>query len=61
MKDTALKTAGVIFLVMSLLQLSRLIFRFNVSLEGHEIPVFVNAIAFPVMLILSLWMFRAAK
>ena len=61
MKDKALKTAGGIFLAIALLHLSRVIFRFSVQLEGNEIPVWLNVVAFAVMLALSIWMFRAAK
>ena len=61
MKNTALKTAGTIFIAISLLQLSRVILRFHVYFESYEIPVFVNGIAFGIMLLLALWMFRAAR
>ena len=61
MKNTALKTAGTIFLVVSLLQLSRVILRFHVYFESYELPVMINGIAFVVMLALSFWMFLAAR
>ena len=61
MKNTALKAAGTIFLVMSLLQLSRVILRFHVTFENHDVPVFVSGIAFVVLMTLSIWMFLAAR
>ena len=60
-KDCALRVAGAIFLVISLLQLSRVFLRFRISLENTEIPIFVSAIAFVVALVLALWMFRSAR
>ena len=61
MKNATLKTAGTIFLVISLLQLLRVILRFHVYFESHEIPVFANAIAFVVFLSLAVWMLLAAR
>lgn len=61
MKNTALKVAGTVFLVISLLHLSRVILRFSAVVEGHEIPFFANAVAFVTMLALAIWMFRASK
>ncbi len=61
MKNKALKTAGTIFLVISLVQLSRVIFRFHVYFEQYEIPVAANAVAFVIFAGLALWMFRSAR
>jgi hypothetical protein len=61
MKDRALKAAGAIFLVIAILQISRVVIGFEATVNGHAVPVWINAVAAAVMLGLSVWMFRAAK
>lgn len=56
-----LRTAGLIFLLISLAHLSRMIFKFSAVIGGYEVPIFINAITFIVFLGLSIWMFRAVK
>ena len=61
-KNTALKTASVIFLLMALAQLSRVILRFRVIIgENTPVPIWINLVAFVAMLALAAWMFQAAR
>lgn len=56
-----LKVAGFIFLMVSLLHASRLIFKFDL-VAGHTfIPFWVNGLAALVALWLAQWMLRAPK
>ncbi len=57
MQTVALKIAGVIFLLVSLLQLLRLIFRVKVMVGKFIVPVWFSAIGFIITLFLSLWPF----
>ena len=61
MDKTALKVAGIIFLVVALAHLARLVSASSVALNGREIPLWTSGVAFPVMLVLALWMFRAGR
>ena len=61
MKDRALRVAGIVFLVLGLLQFSRVLLRVPVIAAGHEIPLALSVVAAAVMLGLSVWMFRAAR
>lgn len=61
MKDIALKVAGFVFLVVSILQLLRVIFGIKVVAGGHVVPVWLSLVAFIVMGLLAIWMFRALK
>ncbi|GEM_PF-2290686 len=61
-KNGALKTAGLVFLLIALAQLSRVIFRFRVIFgENTPVPIWLNAVAFVAMLALAVWMFRASR
>lgn len=61
MKNLALITAGVIFLVVALIHLFRLIHPFNLTIGHYEVPLWVNLIAFIVIGFLSLWMFYSLR
>jgi len=61
MKTNALRVAGAVFLLISLLQLSRVIFKFRVLVASYEVPLGASAIAFVVALALAIWMFRSAR
>ena len=61
MKERALRVAGIVFLVLGLLQLSRVLLRVPVVAAGHEVPLALSAVAAPVMLALVAWMFRATR
>ncbi len=61
MPKTALKVAGVVFLLVALLHLSRLAFKFNLVVGESVVPVWVNAIGFAIAAGLSFWMFKSEK
>lgn len=61
MKNTALKTAGVIFLLVSILHLLRVIFKVEVTIGGSPVSLWVSLAGFAVALLLSIWMFKSAK
>ncbi len=55
-----LRVASVVFGLMSLVQLSRLLLRFQVLIAGHEMPLWPSVIAMVVLGGLSLWMWKLA-
>lgn len=59
MKEMALMTAGVIFLLVSAIHLSRLIFKFELKVGKFAVPLWFNIFGFIATLALSLWMFTA--
>jgi len=61
MQIIALNVAGVIFLVMSIMQFLRLLFKVKITANGKVIPLWLSMIASPVMLLLSIYMFIAAR
>lgn len=61
MKNRALRVAGIIFLMMGLLQGVRLLLGIQVTISGHEAPLALSAVAASVLLALAVWMFRAAR
>ena len=61
MKNTALKTAGLVFLVVAAVHLARLIFKLPVMVASVSVPHWASLVACFVSLSLSLWMFSAAK
>ena len=61
MKNTALKTAGIIFLVIAVVHVVRLILKLQVTVAGSNIPHWASLVASIVSISLSLWMFSAAR
>ena len=61
MPKTALKVGGTVFLLVALLHLSRLAFKFHLMIGDWMVPVWVNGAGFLVALGLSFWMFKAQK
>jgi hypothetical protein len=57
----ALKVAGVIFFLVSLLHLFRLIFKVEVTMEGLVIPFGLSFVGFAVAFLLSVWIFKSIK
>jgi len=57
----ALKVAGAVFLLVALLHLARLVFKFSILVGHHPVPLWANAIGFVIALGLSVWMFKALK
>ncbi len=61
MKDAALKVAGVIFLLVSIMHLLRIILKFEVIIAGFVLPMWFSMFGFIIPLLLSLWMFQSLK
>jgi len=61
MNNTALKVAGVVFLLVAVFHLLRLIFRWEVMIAGVMVPGWVSLIAFLAAMALSVWMFKSLK
>ncbi len=62
MKENALIAAGIIFLIMSIMQLIRVIVKAKIVVNDRiVIPLWVSMIASPVLLLLAICMFIAAR
>lgn len=62
MQIVALRLAGFIFLVMSVMQFMRVIVKAKVVVNDKiVIPLWFSMIASPVMLLLAIYMFTAAR
>lgn len=61
MKDTALKVAGVIFLLVSIMHLLRVILKPEAMVAGFILPIWFSILGFIFTLLLSLWMFKSIK
>ena len=62
MQIAALKVAGFIFLVMSIMQLLRVMVKAKIVINDKiNIPLWLSMIAAPVTLLLAICMFIAAK
>lgn len=61
MNKTPLTVAGVIFLAISLLHLSRIVFKFDVAINGTTIPLWANGLGFVIAGALGFWMLQRAK
>lgn len=53
-----LQVAGVVFGLMCLGQLTRLVMQAEVLLAGHQVPLWLSALAFVILGGLSLWMWK---
>ncbi len=60
-KKTALNTAGIVFLVVSLLHLLRVIFKWEVVVAHFTVPSYYSVIGAIIAFSLSLWMFKSIK
>ncbi len=58
-KNQALAAAGMVFIVVALLHLSRLVLKFEVAINGHHVRLMWNALGFIFASALSVWMFRS--
>lgn len=54
MKDTALKFAGVIFLLVSIMHLLRVVLKTEVIIGGFTLPIWFSTLGFIFALFLSL-------
>lgn len=61
MQIVALRVAGFIFLVMSVMQFLRVVFKVKVTANDKVIPLWLSMIASPVMLLLAIYMFTTAR
>ncbi len=61
MKNTALKVAGIIFLLVAIIHLLRLILKLEVIIAGHVVPMWFSIGWFILTLALSLWMFKISS
>jgi hypothetical protein len=59
--NIALIAAGVVFLLVVLLHLTRLITRFEVTVAKKIVPLWVNIIGLLIAGFLAFWMFAAAR
>jgi hypothetical protein len=61
MEKTALLTAGIIFLIVSILHLLRALSRIEVKIGNYIMPIWLSVLGFVFPLLLSLWMFNLVK
>ena len=61
MEKAALLTAGIIFLIVSILHLLRALSRIEVKIGNYIMPIWLSALGFVFPLLLSLWMFNFVK
>jgi hypothetical protein len=54
----ALKVAGIIFLLVSIMHLLRFILKIEVIIAGFMVPLWFSIFGFIFALLLSLWMFK---
>jgi len=58
---TGLKVAGALFGLLGLVQLTRLVLRFDVAIAGYHVPFWASGLAVVVLGGLSVWLFRLAQ
>lgn len=56
-----LRVASIVFGLMSAAQLTRLIIRTEILVANHLMPLWPSALAFVVLGILSLWLWKLAR
>jgi hypothetical protein len=56
-----LRVAGTIFGLACLIQLLRLVTRAEVSIAGHQVPLWPSALAVVIAAGLSLWMWKLSQ
>lgn len=62
MQFTALNIAGVIFLIMAIMQLMRVIVKAKIVVNDKIIiPLWLSIIALPIIFLLAIYMFIAAR
>lgn len=62
MQITALNVAGIIFLILSIMQLMRVIVKAKIVVNDKiVIPLWLSMIASPIMFLLAIYMFIAAR
>ena len=61
MKDTALRVAGLFFLLVAIMHFLRLLFKIQVMVAGHHLRLYLSLVGFLVTLFLAIWMFAASR
>jgi hypothetical protein len=56
-----LRVAGTVFGFMSLAQLARFIMRADLLVAGYHLPLWPSALAFAVLGVLSLWLWKLSR
>jgi hypothetical protein len=56
--QTGLRVAAAVFAVVAILQLTRLLAHFEITVNGHVVPFWPNAIVMVIAAGLSAWMWR---
>jgi uncharacterized membrane protein YecN with MAPEG domain len=60
-KTCALWVAGIIFLIVAIMHLLRLILKVEITISGHALPMSASYWGIGIALLLSIWMFKAAR
>lgn len=61
MHTIALIVAGLVFLVISIMHMSRLLLRIEVRLNGRIVPLWLSVLGVLGPLLFAIWMFYAAR
>ena len=61
MKNFALKIAGTIFFLISILHLLRLVFKIEVIIGGYIVPFYLSAAGFIATFLLGWWMLNVTR
>lgn len=61
MAKTPLTVAGIVFSLVALLHLSRLVFKFDFSINGAGVPLWANGLGLVIAALLAAWMLKTAK
>lgn len=56
-----LRVASIMFGLMSLAQLTRLIFNPEILIIGYRLPLWPSVLAFVILAALSIWMFKLSR
>jgi hypothetical protein len=56
-----IRASGIVFTLMSLGQLTRLLFRWPVHVASFRVPLWISAVAFLVVGSMAVWAFRSAR
>ena len=61
MKNPASLVAAIVFWLLALAQLLRVLLRVRVTAGSHDIPLWPSAVAFIVLGVLGIWLWRERK
>lgn len=60
-KNLALAAAGIVFTVIAIIHLIRLVFHWNITVNGYLIPIWASIVGFLAAFVLCIWMLYAYK